>query len=177
MIQKAKNVSPMSNEGRNAYVIDHINEALFGLLEEKTLNDISISEICETAGVGRMSFYRNYESKEDVVEKRLLQLIQEWGKDFEDKADPSYFSESLLRHFYKHKSFYLLIYKQGLSNLILETLRAAVKLNDAKNNFERYTKSMIAGMIWGWVDEWMRQGMPETPEEIVLLTAQLNKEQ
>lgn len=38
-------------------------------------------------------------------------------------------------------------------------------------------KSMIAGMIWGWVDEWMRQGMPETPEEIVLLTAQLNKEQ
>ncbi len=32
-------------------------------------------------------------------------------------------------------------------------------------------------MIWGWTDEWMRQCIPETPEEIVLLTAQLNKEQ
>ena len=56
MIQKSKSVSPMSNEGRNAYVIEHINEALLGLLKEKSLNEISISEICETAGVGRMSF-------------------------------------------------------------------------------------------------------------------------
>ncbi len=56
MIQKSKSVSPMSNEGRNAYVIEHINEALWGLLKEKSLNEISISEICETAGVGRMSF-------------------------------------------------------------------------------------------------------------------------
>ena len=37
----------MSNEGRNAYVIEHINEALLGLLKEKSLNEISISEICE----------------------------------------------------------------------------------------------------------------------------------
>ena len=148
MIQKSKSVSPMSNEGRNAYVIEHINEALLGLLKEKSLNEISISEICETAGVGRMSFYRNYESKEDVIKKQLLQLIQEWEKDYEGKNDPTYFSESLLRHYYKHKDFYLLLYNQGLS-----------------------------GMIWGGVDEWMRQGMPETPEEIVLLSAQLNKEQ
>lgn len=49
MIQKSKSVSPMSNEGRNAYVIEHINEALWGLLKEKSLNEISISEICETA--------------------------------------------------------------------------------------------------------------------------------
>ena len=88
----------MSNEGRNAYVIEHINEALLGLLKEKSLNEISISEICETAGVGRMSFYRNYESKEDVIKKQLLQLIQEWEKDYEGKNDPTYFSESLLRH-------------------------------------------------------------------------------
>ena len=28
MIQKSKSVSPMSNEGRNAYVIEHITDAL-----------------------------------------------------------------------------------------------------------------------------------------------------
>ena len=169
MIQKSKSVSPMSNEGRNAYVIEHINEALFGLLEEKALSDISISEICEIAGVGRMSFYRNYESKEDVIKKQLLQLIQEWEKDYEGKNDPTYFSESLLKHFYKYKNFYLLIHKQGLSDMILDALRSSLKLNEAKSNLEKYAKSMIAGMIWGWVDEWMRQGMPETPEELLAL--------
>lgn len=103
------------------------------------------------------------ESKEDVIKKQLLQLIQEWEKDYEGKNDPTYFSESLLRHYYKHKDFYLLLYNQGLSNMILEALRVSVKLEEANNNLERYAKSMIAGMIWGWVDEWMRQGMPETP--------------
>ncbi len=75
------------------------------------------------------------------------------------------------------RTFICFFYNQGLSNMILEALRVSVKLEEANNNLERYAKSMIAGMIWGWVDEWMRQGMPETPEEIVLLTAQLNKEQ
>ena len=45
MIQKSKSVSPMSNEGRNAYVIEHINEALLGLLKEKSLNEISIRDM------------------------------------------------------------------------------------------------------------------------------------
>lgn len=31
---------------------------------------------------------------------------------------------------------------------------------------------MTAGMLFGWVDEWMRQGMPENPDEIILLSAQ-----
>ena len=32
MRQTEKNVSPMSNEGRNAYVIEHITDALLKLL-------------------------------------------------------------------------------------------------------------------------------------------------
>ena len=83
MRQTEQNVSPMSNEGRNAYVIKHINEALLGLLKEKSLNEISISEICETAGVGRMSFYRNYESKEDVI-KTFTGKIKEGNRKRDD---------------------------------------------------------------------------------------------
>lgn len=42
---------------------------------------------------------------------------------------------------------------------------------------ERYAKSMIAGMIFGWVDEWMRQEMPETPEELILLSRRQEQKQ
>ena len=172
MVQKSKNVSSMSNEARNSYVIEHISQALFQLLQEKPISDIRISEICEIAGVGRMSFYRNYKSKEDVIAKKLLALIQEWGDDFENKGDPNYFSESLILHYYNHKDLYLLLHKQGLSGMIHETILAACKLDEAESNLERYAKSMFAGMIWGWIDEWMRQGMPETPDELNLLTTQ-----
>ena len=57
----------MSNEGRNLYVITHITESLLELLKDKPLNDISISELCSHAQVGRATFYRNFEVKEDVL--------------------------------------------------------------------------------------------------------------
>ena len=75
MEQKSRNVSPFSNEARNAYVIEHITDALLKLLKEKPIQEISISEIVDTAGVGRTSFYRNYETKEDVVKKYIADLI------------------------------------------------------------------------------------------------------
>lgn len=49
MRQTSKNVSPFSNEARNAYVIDHITDALLNLLRDKPVGDISIRELCDLA--------------------------------------------------------------------------------------------------------------------------------
>lgn len=65
MEQKPRIVSPFSNESRNAYVVEHLTSSMLELLKEKSISEISISELCAMAGVGRTSFYRNYEEKED----------------------------------------------------------------------------------------------------------------
>ena len=54
MRQTIRNVSPMSNEGRNAYVIEHLTDALLTLLRDHSINDVSISELCECE-IGRAS--------------------------------------------------------------------------------------------------------------------------
>lgn len=71
MEQKRKNVSPYSNESRNVYVVEQLTGAMLALLEEKPLADISISELCDRAGVGRTSFYRNFEEKR-ISSRRTL---------------------------------------------------------------------------------------------------------
>ena len=78
MRQSKENVSPMSNEGRNLYVVKHITASLFELMKAKHINDISIGALCDTAGVGRASFYRNFDSKEDVIAKELKKRLDEW---------------------------------------------------------------------------------------------------
>ena len=153
----------------NIFLKECITKALLTLMKSRPLSEISITEIVKRAGVARVSFYRNFSSKEDVIKKHLRVLICEWGRDFEKRGEPAYFSESLLKHFYKHRDFYLLLYKHGLSAMIYENLRDACDMKSAQTNLERYTKSMFAGAIFGWLDEWARQGMPETPEEIILL--------
>ena len=89
MEQNSRNVSPFSNEARNAYVTEHITGALLSLLKEKPMQDISISEIVDTAGVGRTSFYRNYETKEDVVKKHIVKLLEKWDQDYKASGKDS----------------------------------------------------------------------------------------
>lgn len=156
----------------NAFIKSCITDALIQLMQAKPFEEITITELTQTAGVGRASFYRNFKSKQDVLAQHLSDLLVEWGKDFESKGDKDYFNESLFRHFYKHRDVYLLLYQQGLSNLIYDSIRQAIKIDESANNIERYVKSTFAGLIFGMVDEWMRQGMQESPEEIVRLTTQ-----
>ena len=158
----------------NAFVKECITIALLQLMREKPISEISITELVERAGVSRVSFYRNFTSKENVIELHLIALIKEWGKDFEAIGDISKFSDSLIRYYYKHKDFYLMLYGQNMSGMIYENLRAACEVDKSSVNLERYGKSMLAGMLFGWLDEWMRQGMPESPDEIALLSAAMN---
>lgn len=111
MKQTSKNVSPFSNEARNAYVIEHITDALLKLLKDKPVGDISISELCDLAGIGRASFYRNFESKEDILRSYINKIFKEW-------TDESYQKENLplnellglmFAHFEKHRDFYTLL--------------------------------------------------------------------
>lgn len=154
-----------------SYVQEKITLALLALLESHDIDELAVSDIVREAGVGRASFYRNFTTKRDVMTKHLQRLIQEWGKEFEATGDITKFSETLLKHYYKHKDVYLLLYRQNLAGMVFEQIRWATKIDKTENHIERYGKSTFAGLIFGAIDEWMRQGMQETPEQILILTA------
>ena len=59
----------------NLLVRECIVEAMIKLIYEKPLSAITISELTERAGVSRMTFYRNYGSKEDVWKDELADLV------------------------------------------------------------------------------------------------------
>ena len=120
MRQTTKNVSPMSNKGRNAYVIRHITKSLLALLENKTIDDISISELCDNAGIGRASFYRNFNSKEDILRAYINQLFDVWKSDWEKNNSLPLSSGigMIFEHFEQHKAFYRLLNERHLVYLL-----------------------------------------------------------
>ncbi len=159
----------MENKQKLSYVQEKITASLIELLKKNDIDDLSVSDIVKHAGVGRASFYRNFDTKRDVLVKHLQCLILEWGNEFEELNDPTKFSESLLNHYYTHKDVYLLLYRQNLSSLIYEQIRWATHIDDANENLERYIKSTVSGLIFGVIDEWMRLGMPDSPSEFKVL--------
>ena len=56
---------------------EYLLEAQLRLLESKPFDDVTVSELCETAGVSRQTFYRLYGRKEDILLNRLDELLDE----------------------------------------------------------------------------------------------------
>ena len=144
----------------NAFVKECITTALIKMMQEHSFGSISITNLVELAGVARVSFYRNFTSKEDVIKQHLDFLIQKWGAEFEKTGSLSTLNESLAMHYYNHRDFYLLLYRHNLSAMIYENIREALHIDSVDEQNERFRRAVWAGAIFGWLDEWARQGMP-----------------
>lgn len=58
---------------------DGFSAALFELLRHKPLAKITVTELCRTAGFERMTFYRHFDGKNDIIDyyldRQMLQLL------------------------------------------------------------------------------------------------------
>ncbi|HEM6266420.1 TPA: TetR/AcrR family transcriptional regulator [Streptococcus suis] len=91
-----RNISPkslknlyQSNKEANQLTKESIETALLFLLEKKELKQISVSELVRKAGVSRNAFYRNYKSKEEILEiyyERTSSNLKKKWHDLQDKV-------------------------------------------------------------------------------------------
>lgn len=168
MKQKAKSVSPFCNENRNAYVIEHLTDSLLTLLQKKAICEISISELCEVAGVGRTSFYRNFEIKEDILKRHIETLFQGWMNEWKSRTelpiDQSVFL--VFSHLEANRSFYGLLYERGLIYLLKDILLDLWGFDPEQEVVAAYASAYVAFFLYGWIEVWLRRGMKETAAEL-----------
>lgn len=159
----------MNNEQKNTWVKRQITAALLNLLKEKKLADISVSELTEMAGVGRVSFYRNYQTKEDILREESDRLIQEWGKLYEANPEsaPETLFPSLFDFYREHRDFYTTLYEAGMSTIMMDTIISTIQITPEMPNLEAYMKSFWAYGIYGWMLEWIKRGMQESGSELI----------
>ena len=168
MRQKGETVSPMSNEGRNSYVIEHITESLLALLKVKRIEDISISELCGSAGIGRASFYRNFNSKEDILRGYINQLFYGWKSGWEQNGNMpfSLVIGMIFEHFEQNREFYQLLNERHLIYLLKDVILDIMVLKPDLPGGEAYAKAFVAYSLYGWTEVWFQRGMQESPEEM-----------
>ncbi|MCI6018419.1 MAG: TetR/AcrR family transcriptional regulator [Clostridiales bacterium] len=176
MRQTSENVSPMSNEGRNQYVVEHITQAMLKLMKNHNFNEISISQICDEAGVGRASFYRNFESKEAVISRYLKKLLDNWWIEAIQKPDFN-LVEAVFSHYWNHRELCIMLYKQGLAHLSLQSIREACGPKPEQPNIVAYATAYFSYGLYGWIEEWFKRGMQETPKEMAMLWEATQKAQ
>ena len=165
-----------NDKDKNSYVKTKITATLLELLKEKELDKISISEITVKAEVSRVSFYRNYENKEDIIKEYISLTINEWNKKHHKTNERS--EDEMLGDIFsyitEYKDFFLLLKDRKLFYLIKDFIIAGLGPKAEYPNFTAYTAAFIANGIYGWIEEWFARGMQESGEEMTKLLKNIN---
>ena len=155
---------------REGLVDEYITEALLMLMKNKDYKDVSITEICEKAGVTRMSFYRNFESKEDILKKWLTAVTDDFlsasGISYKNDSNREYFVK-LFTHLKKHKDVCQAMNKAGLIHLVKDQFDR-VFLSIHRDEYDDYKSYFLAGGIYNVFLLWLINGCKETPEELAI---------
>lgn len=157
---------------------EYIYKAFFILLESKNYDDISVSEITEKAGVSRMSFYRNFKSKDDLIFQGLDRIVSKIKVNL--SKYPKITIYAITKAFFDELKGYQKCY-QSIANspisrqLTLETisrLKTEIPM-DCINKTTKYIPIFYFGAICVTMVDWLRNGATETPEEMAKMIATL----
>ncbi|MCR4831341.1 MAG: TetR/AcrR family transcriptional regulator [Pseudobutyrivibrio sp.] len=144
----------------NILAREYIVSALLILTRNKPLSSVSITELCEKAGVSRMTFYRNYDSIEDIFLCALSEIFDNYRSDEErSKLDGEFFDKVYLGHFfdyvYEHKELFNGIIKCGYGLTFLEMITDYVKMKWA-NKEDEYKLIAFAGALFNSCIYWAK---------------------
>ncbi len=148
-------------------VIESLTEALLQIMREKPLSQINVSELCERAGVSRVSYYRNYSSMRDILIKQLTKCTDSWWEVFSQKPMEEFyrtFLSELFAQYRANKKLILLLYQSNTSFILKEHIFACCGSAAERDDENAYSRAVLAGAIYGLVDEWIRRGMGELPD-------------
>ena len=163
----------------NRLVKLRIARALTKLMEKKNFSDITVTEIVQTAGVARASYYRNFTSKEEV----LIKVTDEIWQNYREKAAKLSYDffgyDSILlvfRYFKTYKHFILCVYKAGLAYIYLDIFDRQLEeqIGDMPyNDVGRYKIYFYSGALYNVFLKWLEGGMQETPAAMAQMVRSL----
>lgn len=142
------------------------SQSLIRLMKTKKYNDISISEICKTAGFGRTTYYRYFTNNKDDLILYISNVY--WSEMKENNSDEAKRNDGklLLKHIYNHKDFFILLVKQDLIALIFKIFFQEYKRKENEHESLLYGKAFFAGGYFGIIYQWLLNDCIDSPEEI-----------
>ena len=153
---------------------NYIFEAFYQLLIKHSYEDINVSDICDKAGVSRMSFYRNFKSKEDLLSKSIEKTLQNLKTNLLAQNNLSQFvvTKEIFASTAQLKealgAFKNTDYLNRFINHISEQLFTFAP-EDKINPTKKYIPVFYFNALTGVLGFWLNNGAKESPEDMAKL--------
>lgn len=160
------------NNKRRKESQEKIEKIFVELIQEKEINEISVTDICKRTHLNRSTFYANYLDIYDLADKIREKLEMEVTNLYKDENEKGYNSNNFLKLFQNMKEnqiFYRTYFKLNMDK-VTKISQFKYDYHLAKKiygdeNIEYHIEFFMAGFN-AVIKRWLFHGCLETPEEM-----------
>ena len=159
-----------------------ICEGLSEVLQRKSYADISITDVCAPKGVARTTFYRLFDTLDDVLLYQFDTLFEESFKQYiASPAPEKSYAKILLKIAMSNKPLLIAMIHSGRNDLFdfstrskENTLLASINLNINEQD-KLYCRTLINYIAYAVLSTWVKQGCKESSDELYkILKTEIN---
>ncbi len=146
--------------------------ALFQLLQERKLQEISVSELCALTKINRTTFYNHYDNIAELARDARKSIEEEYASQFAGNTD-GYTPANLLimfQYIYENQILYRIYFQLNPSYV---ELLGSYDQELARQHYPgqhaamiRYHAEFFAAGLTAIIQRWLANGCRETPEEM-----------
>lgn len=157
-----------------------LKNSLAELLEEKTIEKITVKEICEKADINRGTFYSHYSDQFDLYNGIVDELLEEGfiklGNFMElDEDGLTAAITNVFEYIKENADIVRILLKGGVEYSIEQRIRNVIKniyLNkidkDVDMDYINFTYSFIAAGSISLIRSWVSSDTPKAPHEVAV---------
>lgn len=158
--------------------------ALVDLMGKKSIDDLTITEIADHAQVGRRTFYRHFQKKEEILIEYIKILLDEFIRGVQENGikDSDEIIREFFRYWYEHKDFINRLRDNRVCYLLIlvgeqlvddeEFIRKAEGYLNGREHCKLKITFLVAG-TFRVLQRWIYDDMRYTPDEISKVVAEL----
>ncbi len=156
---------------------ENMGDALLELMKEKPVEKISIEEMTAKADVGRVTYFRYFKTKDEVLSWKFRKLWERYTEEngVVDLRRRSFAARNYFSFCLTVRDTIDLVYSRGhqqaIRNAFLEVIRSydieTVTPEQARK--AEYVRNYYAYGLFGLFNTWVRHGYQETPEEMATI--------
>ena len=165
----------IKNDKRSGKSAAAFCKSLAVLLNKKPYDEISISDICQECGIARTTFYRLFDTIDDILIYQFDGLFEESLESYASQpqsSKKSSYAEIILKIALSNKPLIQAIVSSGRNDLFDFAAREkeyaiTQNMNLNINKKERmYCTPMLNAMIFSVIKTWIANGCMETTDEL-----------
>ncbi len=157
------------SEDQNKIVCESLQKALLLLMKGKPYESISITELCKKAGVSRMSFYGNFKTKDDIlnriITKLQFELVERIGSPFRQPVTLEWY-QNLFLLIQEHADTIQPIFGAGFQKRYLDVVNGIALRHSDMATEEIYKRLLWNGAMLNITTYWLATDMQIPPAEM-----------